>query len=70
MSAKRFKRGSDLRADRNFREEVGAVSEDDVPTDEISAEPNQQDGRELIPRPDAGGAGYVALPVVCSSKLP
>jgi hypothetical protein len=68
MSAKRFKRGSDLRADVDWFEEVqnlrSKVQGPDGEQSDFCLVHQAVEGRVLIPRPDAGGAGNDAPPVV------
>ncbi len=68
MSAKRLRLRRELRAKLDFeeamRDAAREILADDFPADGTW----QEEGRALIPRPDAGGAGNDARPA--DSRLP
>ncbi|MCX6922870.1 MAG: hypothetical protein NT154_06615 [Verrucomicrobia bacterium] len=66
MSAKRFKLGSELRADIDFAEEVQGLESNVQGPSEIEdfcIIHGAENGRVLVPRPQAGGAMFGAPPV-------
>jgi hypothetical protein len=71
MSAKRFKLGKELRAKLDSEEQLREVDRQYRPND-FPAEPIQQEGRELIPRPDADApaVGNDGAPAVFPSDVP